>query len=120
MTFDDARVLRWSDLPVDRPMDRLERRRIMGVHAMISRVDLARGFTLGTHHHANEQFVCMISGRARFVLHGGTPGERTVTLGAGEVLHVPPNVPHAAEALEDCVIWDIFSPPSEKTGVDRT
>jgi quercetin dioxygenase-like cupin family protein len=32
---------------------------------------------------------------------------------AGEVLHIPSHVPHRAEALEDTVDVDIFSPPRE-------
>jgi quercetin dioxygenase-like cupin family protein len=31
----------------------------------------------------------------------------------GEVLHIPPNVPHKAEAIEDTVDVDIFDPPRE-------
>ena len=31
----------------------------------------------------------------------------------GEVLRIPPNVPHSAEALEDCVGVDLFSPVRE-------
>jgi quercetin dioxygenase-like cupin family protein len=74
---------------------------------------------VGTHQHANEQFACVLSGRVRFGLGAEhTAARREVTLTAGEVLHVPPNVPHSAEALEESIILDLFSPPSEKTGVD--
>jgi quercetin dioxygenase-like cupin family protein len=121
----DARILRWSDLPQDRPMPLIERQRIIGAHMMLSRVHLHRGFRVGTHQHANEQFACVMSGRVRFGLGSDdTPGRapgaarREVTLGPGEVLHLPPNVPHSAEALEDSVVLDLFSPPSETTGVD--
>ncbi|MBL8764981.1 MAG: cupin domain-containing protein [Phycisphaerae bacterium] len=115
----DARVLAWSNLPTDRPMPRITRQRVMGEHMMISRVKLSKGFFVPTHHHFNEQMVCVIAGRASFVLHEGTPKERAVTLGAGEVLHLPPDVPHNCTALEDTEIWDLFSPPSARTGVDR-
>ena len=115
----DARILRWSNLPSDQPMPKITRQRIVGEHAMISKVKLSRGFELATHSHFNEQMVCVMSGRATFILHEGTPKERSVTIGAGEVLHLPPDVPHGCKALEDTEIWDIFSPPSEKTGVDQ-
>ena len=29
----------------------------------------------------------------------------------GEVLTIPPNMPHKAEALEDTVAIDVFNPP---------
>jgi quercetin dioxygenase-like cupin family protein len=32
---------------------------------------------------------------------------------AGEVLHIPSNVPHKAEALEDTLDVDIFDPPRQ-------
>jgi quercetin dioxygenase-like cupin family protein len=32
---------------------------------------------------------------------------------AGEVLHLPSNVPHAARALEDTLDLDIFCPPRQ-------
>ncbi|MGD9689466.1 MAG: cupin domain-containing protein [Phycisphaerales bacterium] len=115
----DARVLAWSNLPTDTPMPKITRQRVIGAHVMISRVRLLKGFDLPSHAHFNEQMVCVMSGRAEFVLHEGTPKERRVTVGAGELLHLPPDVPHSCTALEDTEIWDVFSPPSEKTGVDR-
>lgn len=110
-----ASVHAWDELGVDRPMARLERRRVIGEWVMISHVTLEKGFTVAVHAHENEQFACVLSGRIRFSL----PEEgREVTLTGGEVLHLPANVPHGAEALERTVILDVFSPPSEKTGVD--
>jgi quercetin dioxygenase-like cupin family protein len=34
-------------------------------------------------------------------------------VGVGEVLHIPSNVPHKAEAIEDTLDVDIFSPPRQ-------
>lgn len=111
---------RWDDLATDSPMALLERRRIIGEQAMLSRVLLRKGCSVPTHHHPNEQFACVLSGRIRFGLGAvGSPERRDVTLTAGEVIHFPSNVPHSADALEDTVVLDIFSPPSETTGIDR-
>ncbi|MFM9996293.1 MAG: cupin domain-containing protein [Phycisphaerales bacterium] len=116
----NAVVSRWSDLPVDRPMPLLERRRVIGDKAMISHITLRRGFIVPTHQHENEQFSAVLSGRLRFGLGAdGTPQRREVTVGPGEVIHLPSNLPHSAEALEDTVVLDIFSPPSATTGIDR-
>ncbi len=46
--------------------------------------------------------------RFSFVLIG-----QEVTVRAGEVLCIPPNVPHEAHALEDTVDLDIFNPPRQ-------
>ena len=71
------------------------------------------------HAHANEQMAVVLSGHIRFILpeHGGR-AEKVVELKGGQVLVLPANVPHGAEALEDTLILDVFSPPSEGTGVD--
>lgn len=113
-----ARAFRWEELETDRPMPLVDRQRIMGEHAMISRVTLHKGFKLSPHQHANEQFACVVSGRVRFTIVEGGAG-RTVAVDAGGVLHLPPGVVHGAEALETSVVLDIFSPPSVATGVDR-
>jgi quercetin dioxygenase-like cupin family protein len=116
-----ARVMTIADLPVDRPMPQIARRRVIGEHMMISDVRLECGFDLPSHAHANEQFVVVVTGRARFGLgEAGTPEYREVEVGAGQVLCLPPNVPHSCHALEDTHILDLFSPPSATTGVDRS
>ncbi len=114
-----ATVYRWEDLTTDAPMPLLERQRIIGEKVMISRVMLARGCKVPMHAHANEQMACIMSGRLRFVLEAESgPDRREVVVHAGEVLHLPCEVPHSAEALEDTVVLDIFSPPSVTTGID--
>jgi len=111
---------RWPNLPVDRPMPLLERRRIIGDKAMISHVLLKKGCVVPTHAHENEQFACILSGRLRFGIGAeGAPDRHDVVVSADEVLHLPSNVPHSAEALEDTLVLDIFSPPCERTGIDR-
>jgi unsaturated pyranuronate lyase len=112
-------TLTWSDLPTDTPMPLITRQRIVGEHMMISRVHLTKGFQVPTHHHENEQFAVIISGKIRFDIGpSDNPTAESTTLGPGQVLVIPPNQPHAATALEDTLVLDIFSPPSESTGVD--
>lgn len=115
----DAAFYRWSELPQDHPMEKLDRRRITGEHVMLSEVFLHQGCIVPEHAHENEQFAVVVSGRLRFNLPGPDGSSQQVTVGAGEVLHLPPNAPHEAEALEDSVVLDVFSPVSETTGVDR-
>lgn len=113
-----ATVYRWDELEADHPAPLIDRRRVIGEHCMISHVTLHRGFKVPMHHHPNEQFAVIVSGKMRFTLPDVEGGQRVVTLGPGEVLHLPPDVPHEAEAIETSVVLDIFSPPSETTGVD--
>ncbi|UCD74096.1 MAG: cupin domain-containing protein [Phycisphaerales bacterium] len=115
-----AKCYRWDDLPEDHPLEKLARRRIVGEKVMIAQVRLQKGCRVPTHAHANEQFAYLVTGRMRFGIGAENSADRhELTLSGGEVLHFPPDVPHSAEALEDSLVLDIFSPPSEKTGVDR-
>ena len=114
-----ATIYTWSDRPEDRPLPLITRRRIIGEKMMISEVHLARGFTVAAHAHENEQLSVVLSGCIRFTIgHPGSPDHHTHTLIGGQVIHLPSNLPHAAEALEDTLILDLFSPPSTTTGVD--
>lgn len=115
----EAVVYRWQDLPQDFPMPLIARRRVIGSQVMLSQVQLTKGFKVATHAHENEQMAIVLSGEMRFGLGAeGSPQRRDVTVRAGEVVHLPSNVPHSAEALADSVLIDVFSPPSDKTGVD--
>ena len=113
----DAVVHTWDSLAVDQPMALIDRRRVMGAQAMISHVTLHAGFVVEPHAHANEQFAVVLSGRVRFTL-GEEGSQRDVEVVGGQVLQLPAHVRHGAEAIETSVILDVFSPPSEKTGVD--
>lgn len=114
----EAVLHRWDDLESDEPMALLSRKRVIGDQAMISRVVLKKGCTVPSHAHENEQFGCILSGVLKFTV-GEEATSKVITARAGDVIHFPANAPHAAEALEDTVILDIFSPPSETTGIDR-
>ena len=117
----NARVYRWTDLPTDKPMPLIQRRRIIGQNMMISQVLLEEGFVVPSHAHDNEQFACVVRGRIRFGIGvEGSPEHQEIELTGGEVLHLPANVPHSAEALAETLILDLFSPPSEKTGIDQS
>lgn len=116
----ETKVGRWSDLNVDTPMALLERRRVIGEKSMISHITLKKGFFLQTHSHENEQISCVLSGKIRFGLGAeGSPDRRDAMVGPGEVIVLPSNLPHSAEAMEDTVVLDIFSPPSAGTGIDQ-
>ena len=100
-------VSQWDSLPADQPMAGLSRQRVIGEKAMISRIALDAGCKVPTHAYENEQFICVQSGRLAVGLGDGDP-QQVVTLTAGQVMLLPANVPHSAEALEDTLVLDIF------------
>jgi quercetin dioxygenase-like cupin family protein len=114
----DASHASWSELESDHPMEGIARQRVIGEKMMVSRVELEAGLLVPSHSHDNEQMAIVVSGRLRFTL--GPPEAPTETLeaAAGEVVLLPGGMPHAAEVLERAVVLDVFSPPSETTGID--
>lgn len=100
---------RWDELPREQLNPQLGRRLISGERMMIAHVYLERGCVVPKHAHENEQLTYILEGRLRFFL--GEDGEEVVDVAAGEVLHLPSHLPHAAEALEDTLDVDVFSPP---------
>jgi quercetin dioxygenase-like cupin family protein len=106
-----ATLHRWDDIERERVNDMLDRKLITGTGIMLAHVFLKRGCIVPKHQHHNEQFTCILEGALRFRL--GEDGADEVIVRAGEVLHIPSNVWHEAEALEDTLDMDVFSPPRQ-------
>ncbi len=77
-----------------------------GERAMLAKIILRKGARVPEHSHENEQISYMLAGALRFIVQG-----REIIVRGGEVLVIPSNTPHSAEALEDTVDLDIFCPP---------
>ena len=101
----------WDQMPRETVSPMLDRRLIIGDRMMLAHVYLKKGCIVPTHSHENEQLTYILEGALKFWLGEDQTEERIVR--AGEVLHIPSNVPHKAEALEDTLDVDIFDPPRE-------
>jgi quercetin dioxygenase-like cupin family protein len=104
-----ARHHRWDDLPREELNPLIGRKLITGDGLMIAHVYLAKGAIVPKHSHHNEQLTYILEGVLRFRL--GDDESEVVDVAAGEVLTIPANVPHTAEALEDTLDLDVFTPP---------
>jgi quercetin dioxygenase-like cupin family protein len=102
---------RWEDMPKEQLSDVLERRLITGDRMMLAHVYLKKGAIVPRHSHENEQITYILEGGLRFWI--GSDESQVIDVLAGEVLHIPSNVPHKAEALEDTLDVDVFSPPRQ-------
>ena len=109
----DASVTKykWDDMPKERVNDLLDRRLITGERMMLAHVYLKKGAIVPLHSHENEQLTYILEGALKFWI-GSEAGE-TLVVRAGEVLVIPSNVPHKAEAVEDTLDVDIFCPPRQ-------
>ena len=111
MTDPSVTKYRWDALPKEQLSDLLSRRLVTGDRTMLAHVYLDEGCVVPRHAHDNEQFTYILSGALRFWI--GADGSEVVDVRAGEVLHIPSDVPHKAQALEDTVDLDVFTPPRQ-------
>lgn len=102
---------RWADMPREKVTDQISRRLVTGQGMMLAHVYLAKGAIVPRHQHHNEQLTYILEGALRFWI--GEDESETIDVRAGEVLHIPSNVWHKAEALEDTLDVDVFNPPRE-------
>jgi len=107
-TVKTATLTRWDDQPLDHVNATFDRRLVSGEHITVAQVFLAPGGGAPKHSHLNEQFNYILKGTLRFWIGDE---EKVVDVTAGEILHLPPHVPHRAEALDDVLAIDVFSPP---------
>jgi unsaturated pyranuronate lyase len=106
-----ARFYRWENLPREKVTDRLDRRLICGDRMMLAHVYLKKGCIVPAHSHDNEQLTYVLEGALRFWL--GEDASEEVVVHGGEVLVIPSNLRHKAEALEDTLDVDVFCPPRQ-------
>jgi quercetin dioxygenase-like cupin family protein len=97
--------MRWTEVENESLGPLTERQFISGGNITLARFTLRRGAKIARHSHDHEQFAWVMQGALRFSL----PGQEIVVR-AGEVLCIPSQVPHEAEALEDTIDVDAFSP----------
>lgn len=101
-------VQSWDKVELEKLSPTITRQMLNGQHTTVARIWLAKGAVVPRHQHDSEQFSLILSGALKFFFDAG---ERIVR--GGEMIFIPSNVPHAAEALEDTVDLDIFSPRRE-------
>jgi quercetin dioxygenase-like cupin family protein len=102
----ELRHIPWNSVEVEALNPLLGRHFVVGQNIMLARVLLKKGCIVPEHSHPNEQLTYIAEGALKFWING-----KEIVVNAGEVLTIPPNMPHKAEALEDTVDFDVFNPP---------
>ena len=102
----ELRHVPWNAVAIEALNPLLGRHFVVGQNIMLARVLLKKGCIVPEHSHPNEQLTYIAEGALKFWIDG-----REIVVNAGEVLTIPPNMPHKAEALEDTVDFDVFNPP---------
>jgi quercetin dioxygenase-like cupin family protein len=101
----------WEEMPKEPVTDMIDRRLVTGERVMLAHVYLAKGSVVPMHQHENEQLTYILEGGLRFWI--GAEDADPIEVHAGQVLAIPSSVPHKAEALEDTLDVDVFSPPRQ-------
>jgi quercetin dioxygenase-like cupin family protein len=96
----------WRTIPLEDLNPLLQRQFVVGQEIMLARVLLKKGCIVPEHSHHNEQLTYILDGALKFWIDG-----KEIVVHAGEVLCIPSNMPHKAEAMEDTVDLDVFAPP---------
>jgi len=100
-----ARLHRWDEIALQKITEMMSQKIIAGERQMLAQIYLKRGALIPMHSHESEQMTYILQGALRFVVDG-----EEIVLREGEVMHIPANVAHQAEALEDTFELDVFSP----------
>jgi quercetin dioxygenase-like cupin family protein len=99
---------RWSDIKSEQMNPLTTRQYVTGTNTMLARIALKKGAVVPEHHHFHEQISHVVEGSIKFLIDG-----KEVIVRAGDILCIPPHVPHGVVALEDSVALDIFNPPRQ-------
>lgn len=102
----ELKYIPWHTVELEDLNPLLQRQFVVGQDIMLARVLLKKGCVVPEHSHHNEQITYILEGALKFWIDG-----KEIVVNAGEVLTIPPHMPHKAEALADTVDLDVFHPP---------
>jgi len=100
-----VRLHRWDEIALEKVTEMLSRKIVTGERGMLAQVYLKAGCVVPMHAHESEQMTYILQGSLRFLVGG-----EEITVREGEVLQIPSQIEHQAEALDDTFSLDVFSP----------
>ncbi len=81
---------------------------VHGANTLLTEFRIEAGSVIPVHSHAQEQTGYLLSGRLQF-----TVGDESILAEPGDSWCLAGDLPHGAEALEDSVVIEVFSPVRE-------
>jgi quercetin dioxygenase-like cupin family protein len=103
-----ARLHRWDEIALEKITELMSQKIVAGANQMLAQTYLKQGALVPMHAHPSEQMTYVLQGALKFRV-----GDEEIIVREGEVLHIPANARHQAEALDDTFQLDIYSPPRE-------
>ena len=91
--------------PIEQITELLQRQYLSGHNATFVKWTAKKGAFVPVHHHINEQITWITQGAAEAYSQG-----RKYIMKAGDIMIIPPNIPHEFMFPEDTIDIDIFIP----------
>jgi quercetin dioxygenase-like cupin family protein len=101
----------WDDVPSEEVAPGMQRKIVSGEKLMIAKMKFRDGFRVPLHSHENEQITHVICGTIR--LWFGENKEQQMDLHAGEMVVIPPHLPHEALMIGAVEEIDHWAPPRQ-------
>ncbi len=103
--------LNWDTEEWEQVNPHMKRKMISGANMTVAQIELKDGFVVPMHSHINEQITQVIKGKMRFIF--GEDRSKELTLGPGDVIVIPANLPHEAHMIGDVYETDTWAPRRE-------
>ncbi len=100
--------INWEEIEMETVNDSMCRRIVTGEKMTVAKIYFDDGFVVPLHCHHNEQITQVIKGQMRFVFGQDDPEE--LLLNPGDVVVIPPNVPHKATCIGEVEEIDMWAP----------
>lgn len=91
--------------PAEQMSPLIQRQYMHGTQSTFVKWTVKKGGVVPLHHHANEQITWIVQGECEVYSQ-----EKKYILRAGDIMIIPPNVPHEFIFTEDTIDIDIFVP----------
>ncbi len=104
----------WQEIEKEQVNPLYQRQVIQSDTMTLVRVHLKKGCVVPEHSHPNEQVSMIQQGALQFIISGKEHVVKT-----GEVMRIAPNLVHSAQAVEDCVMVEVFSPRRDEWLIRR-
>src|SRR6202012_4592893 len=101
----EAQLFDLDSQPVEKISDLISRQYRHGTNSTFVKWTVKKGAVIPLHHHPNEQVTWFTEGRAEVYSQG-----RKYLVKAGDIMIIPPNVPHEFRFIEDTIDIDFFPP----------
>ncbi len=101
-------MLHLNDIPSKEYLPGLSGKMLHGEKSTLGFWEIQKGAELPEHSHENEQITYITDGELEMTIGGVT-----TIFGPGNLMVIPPHIPHSARALTNCKVIDSWTPVRE-------